>query len=144
MKQIRVRTHVQLALACQRSTRCAQHRRLTMQHVHGHTGNLGNECAVHAAALGARGLVSSHNLSTRWVRHNFDTSACFDSCFNIGEVMENYVTLELKQRRYLLTGVSAKFLIGLAVTFTHASHRMWFVSALFPLAAFYSALLYLT
>ena len=49
---IPARTHVQLALACQRSTLCAQHRlRLTMQHVHGHTGNLGNECADHAAAL---------------------------------------------------------------------------------------------
>ena len=26
--------------------------RLTMQHVYGHSGNLGNECADHAAALG--------------------------------------------------------------------------------------------
>ena len=53
-----------------------QHRlRFTKQHVHGHTGNLGNECADHAAALGALGLVSSHNLSTRWARHTFDTAA---------------------------------------------------------------------
>ena len=35
-----------------------------MQHVCGHTGNLGNECADHAAALGALGLVSNHNLAT--------------------------------------------------------------------------------
>ena len=49
---IQVRTHVQLALACQRSMICTQHRlRLTMQHVYGHGGNLGNECADHAAAL---------------------------------------------------------------------------------------------
>ena len=34
---IQARTHVQLALACQRSVICAQHRvRLTMQHVYGH------------------------------------------------------------------------------------------------------------
>ena len=26
--------------------------RLTIQHVYGHSGNLGNECAVHAAAPG--------------------------------------------------------------------------------------------
>ena len=38
--------------------------------------NLGNECADHAAALGSLGLISSHNVATRWVRHNFDTSAC--------------------------------------------------------------------
>ena len=54
---IQARTHVQLALACQRSMLCAQHRlRLTVQHVYGHTGNLGNECDDHAAALGSLGL----------------------------------------------------------------------------------------
>ena len=48
-----VHTHVQLALACQQSMLSVQHvLRLTMQHVYGHTGNLGNECADHAAALG--------------------------------------------------------------------------------------------
>ena len=46
---IQARTHVQLALACQQSMICAQH---AMQHVYGHGGNLGNECADHAAALG--------------------------------------------------------------------------------------------
>ena len=50
---IQARTHVQLALACQQSMIRVQHRlRLTMQQVHGHGGNLGNECANHAAALG--------------------------------------------------------------------------------------------
>ena len=43
---IQARSHLQLALACQRSTLRVQHRlRLTMQHVYGHAGNLGNECA---------------------------------------------------------------------------------------------------
>ena len=82
---IQVGTHVQLALACQQSMLSVQHRlRLTMQHVYGHTGNLGNAHAAH----GTFGFVSSHNLATRWVRHNFDTSACFGSCDNIGDVLE--------------------------------------------------------
>ena len=50
---IQARTHVQLALACQRSMIFAQRKlRLTMQHVYGHSGNLGNESADDAAALG--------------------------------------------------------------------------------------------
>ena len=102
-----------------------------MQHVRGHSGNLGNECADRAAALGTFGLVSNHNLATGVVRHNFDTSACFGSSINIGEVLENCVTLELKQRRYRTTGVSAVFLIGLSMTFTHAVHHVWFALSSF-------------
>ena len=86
---IQARTHVQLELACQRSMLCVQHKlRLTMQHVYGHTGNLDNECADHAAALGSLGLISSHNVLTRWVRHNFDTSAHCGDCNSISEVLE--------------------------------------------------------
>ena len=86
---IQARSHVQLALACQQSVMRAQHRlRLTMQHVYGHGGNLGNECADHAAALGTFGLTSSHNVATRWIHHNFDASVCFDGCNNISEVLE--------------------------------------------------------
>ena len=86
---VQARTHVQLALSCQRSMICAQHRpRLTMQHVHGHTGNLGNECADHAAALGTFGFTSSHNVATHWMHNNFDASVCFDGCNNITEVLE--------------------------------------------------------
>ena len=67
----------------------AQHRlRLTMQHVCGHTGNLGDECADHAAELGTFGLVSSHNVATRWIRNNFDASVCFDGCNSIREIWE--------------------------------------------------------
>ena len=72
---IQARTHVQLALACQRSMLCTQHRlRLTMQHVYSHSGNLGNECADHAAALGSFGLTSGQNVATRWIHNNLDTS----------------------------------------------------------------------
>ena len=86
---IQARTHVQLALACQRSMIFAQRKlRLTMQHVYGHNGNLGNECADHAAALGTSGVTSNHNVATRWIHHNFDASACFDGCHNINELLE--------------------------------------------------------
>ena len=60
-----------------------------MQHVYGHGGNLGNECADHAAALGIFALISSHN-ATRWIRHNFDASVCFDGCNNISEIFDKF------------------------------------------------------
>ena len=86
---IQARTHVQLELACQQSLFHAQRRlRLTMQHVFGHSGNLGNECADHAAALGTCGLIPRHNIATRWFHHNFDATVCFDDCNNISEVLE--------------------------------------------------------
>ena len=86
---IQARTPVQLALACQQSLIHAQRRpRLTMQQVYGHSGNLGNECADHAAALGTLGLNSSHNIAARWVHHNFDATVCFEDCNNISEVLE--------------------------------------------------------
>ena len=150
---IQARTHVQLALACQQSMLKVQHRlRLTVQHVYGHTWNLGNECADHAAALGTFGPVSNHNLSTRWVRHNFDTSACFGSCNNFGDVLEKLRNIRTeitsipqngRERRYLRTEVNALFLIGFSMTFTHALHHLWFGLSPFRRAAFYSALLYL-
>ena len=78
-----------LALACQQSMLKVQHKlRFTMQHLYGNIKNLRNECADHAAALGALGLVSNQNLSTRWARHNFDTAACLCSCNNLRYVLE--------------------------------------------------------
>ena len=92
---IQARTHVQLALACHQSMIRAQHRlRRT---------NLGNECADHAAALGTFGLISSHNVTTRWIRHNLDTSVCFDGCNNISETLER---LQYMLRRHTRTECS--------------------------------------
>ena len=86
---ILARTHVQLRLYCQKLLLKLQHRqRFTMQHVYSHAENLGNECADHAAALGAFGLVSNHNLSTRWARDSFDSTSCFATCHNLGDVLE--------------------------------------------------------
>ena len=86
---IQARTHVQLALACQISMILAQRKlRITMQHVYGHSDNLGNECADHAAALGTLGSTSSHNVITRWILHNCDATAFFDGCHSIVEILE--------------------------------------------------------
>ena len=62
--------------------------RLTMQHEYGHSGNLGNECADHAAALGTFGLTSNNNIATRWIHYNFGAFACFDGCHNITEILK--------------------------------------------------------
>ena len=55
--------------------------------LYGISGNLGNECADHAAALGILGFTSSHN-GTRWIHHNFDATACFGGCHSITEILE--------------------------------------------------------
>ena len=86
---IQARQHVQLALACQRSMILAQSKlRLTVQHVYGHGGNLGNECADHAAAFGTFGLTSGHKCTTRWIHHNFGASVCFDDCHSINGIFD--------------------------------------------------------
>ena len=91
---IQARTHVQLALSCQQSLLKVQHRlRFTMQHVYDHAENLRNECADHAAALGAFGLVSNHNPFHALDASLFDSASCFATCYNLGDVLEKYVTL---------------------------------------------------
>ena len=57
----------------------AQHRlRLSMQHECGESGNMGNECAHRAAALGTFWLISGHSVASRWIQHNLNASECFD------------------------------------------------------------------
>ena len=91
----------------------SQHKlRLTMQRVFGHGGNLENECADHAAALGTFGLISTHSVVTRWIRHNFDTSVCFDDCHNISENLER-----LQHFEQMLRSTKTEFRIG-------TSHRV--------------------
>ena len=34
------------------------------------------------------GLVSSHNLSSRWAHHSFASASCFASCNNLGDVLD--------------------------------------------------------
>ena len=131
---IQARTHVQLALACQQLMLSVQHRlRLTMQHVHGHAGNLCNECADHAAALGSVGLVSS---ATSPLGGFVTISTPLPVVLIVTATVKswkNCVALELRQHRYLRTGVCDVFLIGFYVTLTHAfASLVVLLSAFFP------------
>ena len=124
---IQARTHGELALACQRSMIFAQHKlRLTMQHVYGHSGNLGNECADHATALGTFGLTSSHNVATRWIRNNFDASVCFDGCNNISKVLERLQHIQTNATSLSHMEGTIVFTIGLIVFIVHLT-RIFFV-----------------
>ena len=104
---------MQLALACQQAL---VHARLTKQHVFGHSGNLGNECADHAAALGTFGLISSLDVATRWIRHNFDAHLyVLMAVITSARSWSDCSTLEQMQRRHLKIGVSVVFTIGFIV-----------------------------
>ena len=62
--------------------------RFTVQHVYSHA-----ECADHAAALGA--LASCRTITFPHAAYpSFDSNLCFAICHNLGDVLENYVTLE--------------------------------------------------
>ena len=114
---MQARTHVQLALACQRSMICAQHKlRLTMQHVYGNSGNLGKECADRAAALGTFGLTSSHNVATRWIFIITLTLPCvLLAVTTSARSWNDCSTFEQMQRRFAKIEVSVVFTIGLIV-----------------------------
>ena len=128
--------HVALALACQRSMIFAQHKlRVTMQHVYGHSGNLGNECADHATALGTFGLTSSHNVATRWIRNNFDASVCFDGCNNISKVLERLQHIQTNATSLSQMEVTIVFTIGLIVFIVHLTRI--FLSSVILLSAFF-------
>ena len=58
-----------------------------MQHIYSHAQNLGNECADHAAALGTYGLISNHNIRTRWTRSPFDSNSLFTRCDNLDDTL---------------------------------------------------------
>ena len=132
---IQARTHVLLALACQQSMLKLQYTlRFIMQLVYGHTGNLENECADHAAALGTLDLVSSQNSSTRSALHILIPMLVLVLATTLGTSLTNCVTLELTQHRYLTTGVTVVFFIGFSMTFTHALHHMLFALSPFSRA----------
>ena len=59
---VQSRTNVRLKLTSQLPLQVQLRSRLTLRHIHSHGGNVGNERADHAAALGAPSLVSSHNV----------------------------------------------------------------------------------
>ena len=86
---VQTRANVSVGLTCQRLLLKIQLRmRFTMQHIYSHAQNLGNECADHAAALGAFGIVSNHNIRTRWTHPSFDSNSSFAPCDNLGDVLQ--------------------------------------------------------
>ena len=75
---VQSRANVASELTCQRLLLQVQLRlRLTMQHIYSHAQNPRNECADHAAALGAFGLVSNQNIRARWMHSSFDSTSLF-------------------------------------------------------------------
>ena len=109
--------------------------------MYGHTGNLGNECA---ATLGALGLVSSHNLSTRWAHHTPDTAARIASCNNNGHVLEKLHDIRTEMTSMSQNGEIAFDSSPGSLWFTRM-HRIAWVS-FSPLLSLspYNAWLYLT
>ena len=116
---IQARTHVQLALACQKSMIFVQRKlRLTMKHVYGHNGNLGDECADHAVALGTWGITSRHNVATRCIHHYFDATACLMA---VTALMRSWNVTGAFERILGLfpIRISFVFAIGFFVLFVH-------------------------
>ena len=62
--------------------------RLTMQHVYGHSGNLGNECADHCRCTRDFRLYLKPQRYHSLDSPNFDATACFDGCHSITEILE--------------------------------------------------------
>ena len=83
------RANVHLGLTCQRLLlQIHLTSRFTVQRIYSHAQNLGNECADHAAALGIFGLVSNHNVCTRWTHPSFDSKSLFATFHNLGDVLQ--------------------------------------------------------
>ena len=80
-----------------------------LQHLYGHGGNFGNECADHAAALGTFGLTSGHNVATRWIHYDFDASCVLMTVTTSARSWNDCSTFEQMQRHFLKIGVSVLF-----------------------------------
>ena len=76
---IQARTHLRLTLARQRSMIFAQRKlRLTMQHVHGHSGNLGNNVETMQLHLGLSALLLTTTLPPATVAtHSIKSTVSF-------------------------------------------------------------------
>ena len=115
---IQTRTHVRLALACKESMLCTEHRlRLTMQHVYGHTGNLGNECPDHVAALGSFPFTTLPPAGFVITLTHLPVVMVVTASVRF---WKDCIALDLKQRRYFRMGISVVFIIGVVVSLTYA------------------------
>ena len=111
-------------LHCQRSMLRTQHRlRLTMQHVYGHTGNLGDECADHLASSPVTTLPLA----------GFVTTSTHLLVVMVVTASARFWKTEATSPRM---GEGAVFIIGFFVSLTHALVSLAILlSALFPHAS---------
>ena len=88
----------------------------------GHCGNLGNECADHAAALVTFGLTSNQNVITRWNRPNLEAVACVDGCDTFHEILERLQRIRMEVVSFLSWNLSSLvFIIGFFLCFVALS-----------------------
>ena len=133
---IQARTHVQLAHACQQSMLSVQHHlRLPCIMCTARPGTWVMNVLIMPPHWGLSALCQIITLQHVGFVKTMIPLLVF-SCTKIGDVLENCVTLELKQHRYLWTGVSAMFLLGLSMTFTHALHHLLFALSPLPVRCF--------
>ena len=66
---------------------------LTLLHVYSHGSNAGKECADHAAALGALGLVSKHIFVERWSPPRFNTTALLGNKSDLADIEPHFRNL---------------------------------------------------
>ena len=64
-------------------------------------------------------VLTMHKVASRWIRHNFDASACFDGCNNIAEVWERLQRIRIDVSSLPRIGFSVVFTIGLIVFIVH-------------------------
>ena len=84
---VQPRTNVRFASTRQQLLLHVQLRiRPTLRHIYSHGGNVGNECADHAEALGALGFVSSRNVNTRWSHPCCNTTFFVRGCNDFIEI----------------------------------------------------------
>ena len=62
---------------------------LAIAHEYCHTGNVGNECIEHAANLGVKGLISNHNVHSRWTRPRPDSNRLSRSVDSLEPLLAN-------------------------------------------------------
>ena len=103
-----------------------------MKHVYGHTGNHKNNVPIMPPHLGLSALCPVITLLHVRFVITLIPLLVLVLATTLETSWKNCVTLELKQHRYLTTGVSAMFLIGLSITFTHALHYLLFALSFFP------------
>ena len=86
---------------------------------------------------GALGFTSSHNVATRWIQHNFNTTACFDGCHSITEIRERLQHIRTDATSLPQNWSCIVFTIGFIVSLVHLT--CIFMSSVILFSAFFFA-----